>query len=167
MRGLFIAENTGDQSHNCINQNHSCDRAIRQHIIADGNFLIDQMFHDSMIDAFVMPTDDDQMRFVLKVVSPTLDRKRRPAGDIKITFGFLLSIAFCSAFDVRHSAFGVSHLQIFHRRKNRFRLHHHPLPSTERAHHPPHDACRSSNRADYEFEIERAIFLRPFHHAFV
>src|SRR5262249_11530811 len=61
-RGLFIPEHTRDQPHNCIYQNHGRDCTISQDIVSDGNFLIDQVFNDSMIHPFVMPADDDQMR---------------------------------------------------------------------------------------------------------
>src|SRR5207248_11797039 len=62
--GLFVAKNTGDQSHNRINENYRSDCTVRQHIIADGYFLIDQMFNYSMVNAFVMATDDNEMRFL-------------------------------------------------------------------------------------------------------
>src|SRR5207248_9176854 len=62
--GLFIAENALDQTDNRINENDSCDCTIRQHIIADRYFLIDQIFNYSMVNAFIMATDDDEIQFL-------------------------------------------------------------------------------------------------------
>src|SRR4029077_11635940 len=60
VRALFVSVNTGEKPANCSRQNQSCGPAVRQHIIADGYFRVDQMVHYSMIDAFVMPADDNE-----------------------------------------------------------------------------------------------------------
>ena len=67
---LFVAEDTRQQTNNRIDENHRGNRAIRQHIIADRNLRIDQMLDHAVIDSFVMPADDDQMRLARKIRSP-------------------------------------------------------------------------------------------------
>jgi hypothetical protein len=72
-------------------------------------------------------------------------------------------------FRIRCSAFGVRrfHLQFFHRLKNRFYLHHHPLPSSERGiiHHVMFVGRPIAQIVN--LKLERIVFLRPFHHAFI
>ena len=56
-----MPQHAGQQPHDSIDKYHRRNRAIGQHIVADGNLYIDQMFDDAMIDSFVMSTNDDQM----------------------------------------------------------------------------------------------------------
>src|SRR2546423_9097570 len=58
-------------------------------------------------------------------------------------------------------------MQIFHRRKNRLRLHHHPLPSTEgRIIYDVMLVARPSAQV-MNVQVECTTFLSAFHHAFV
>ena len=59
--GLFVTENAGQQSDNGIDQHDRSDRSIGQHVIANRNLQINQMFDHAVIDAFIMPADDDEM----------------------------------------------------------------------------------------------------------
>src|SRR5205085_4640050 len=55
----------------------------------------------------------------------------------------------------------------FHRRKNRLRLHHHPLPSTEgRVIYDAMLVARPSAQV-MNVQVECTTFLSAFHHAFV
>ena len=75
----------------------------------------------------------------------------------------------CLLFGIRCLAFGVRrfHLQFFDRLENRFHLHHHPLPSSERGiiHHMMFVVRPIAQIMNVE--LERTVFLRPFHHAFI
>src|SRR5438067_2563060 len=112
------------------------------------------MFHYSMIDAFVMPTDDNEIRFVCKLFSHSLI-ETAPGGRHQNNLG-------CLMLDVWRL---IS--QIFHRRKNRLRLHHHPLPSAKRriVHHMMFVARPGAQVMNVQ--VECTIFLSAFHHAFV
>jgi hypothetical protein len=66
-RGLLVAECARQQTNNCINQNNCGDRAVGQHIVANRNLEIDQMFDHAVIDSFVMAAENDEMRFLRKL----------------------------------------------------------------------------------------------------
>ena len=53
-----MAQNTRQQSHDRIDENDRGNRAIRQHVIANRDLRVDQMFDDAMIDPFVVPADN-------------------------------------------------------------------------------------------------------------
>src|SRR2546430_4842555 len=78
-----------------------------------------------------------------------------PGGQYKNNFGFLLFV------------FGLLFSQISPRRKNRLRLHHHPLPSTEgRIIYDAMLVARPSAQV-MNVQVECTTFLSAFHHAFV
>ncbi|MEY2575296.1 MAG: hypothetical protein QOF80_783, partial [Verrucomicrobiota bacterium] len=62
---------------------HGRNGAIGQHVIANRNFGINQMFDYPMIHSFVVPADDDDMRLPgkfgrnLLIKSPFLEAYRR------------------------------------------------------------------------------------------
>ena len=62
-----MTEDPWNKSHNGVDKCNRGNRAIREHIVADGNFKIDKVLDDAVIDPFVMTADDDEMRFLRKL----------------------------------------------------------------------------------------------------
>lgn len=78
-RGLLVAERAGEQTYDRIRQHDRSNGTVCKHIIPNGNFKIDKVFNHAVIDAFVMTTNDDEMRFLRKLcrqllVEPTPSR---------------------------------------------------------------------------------------------
>jgi len=65
-KGLFfgrpvVSEDAGDEANDRIDNDRRGEGSISQDIIADGDFLIDESFDDTVIDSFVMSTEEDEM----------------------------------------------------------------------------------------------------------
>jgi len=56
-----VAKDTGAQAHDRVNDNDGCGFATRQDIVADGEFLIDEVFVDALINAFVATADEHEV----------------------------------------------------------------------------------------------------------
>ena len=80
-----MTKNARQQTHNCIDKHNRGNRAVGEHVIADGNFEIDQVLDHAMIHAFVMTANDDEMRFLPESSAAICWSNRRPAGDISTT----------------------------------------------------------------------------------
>ena len=61
-RAVFVAEHAGDQPHHSIRDDRSGERAVGEDVIADADFLIDEVVDDALIDAFVMTAEENEMR---------------------------------------------------------------------------------------------------------
>ena len=68
-----MAQNARQQTRHSIDQHHRGNRAIGQDIIADRDFRVGQMLDHAVINAFIMPADDDQMRLAAKNPPPFAD----------------------------------------------------------------------------------------------
>ena len=62
-RRLLVAEHAGQQSHHGIRDNQRGQRAIGQNVIAERNFLVDQVLGHPLVDPLVVPGDHDEMLF--------------------------------------------------------------------------------------------------------
>ena len=105
-----------------------------------------------MIDPFVMAANDNEMRFLRKLVRHLLI-KPPPGGRHQNDFRL-------SMFDVCWLVF-----KIFHGGKNRFRLHHHPLPAAKGRviNHVMFVGCPIAQVVNVN--IRDSFFLRAFHDA--
>ena len=57
-----MPEHARQQPRDRVDHDNRGNRAIRQHVIADGNLRVDQMLGHAVIDPFVMTADDDEVR---------------------------------------------------------------------------------------------------------
>ncbi|MEI9895718.1 MAG: hypothetical protein WDN28_18000 [Chthoniobacter sp.] len=61
-RAVFIAEHPRQQPHYRIGEDRRGNRAIGQNVIANGNLLIHEMIDHPLVDPFVVPAEQDEMR---------------------------------------------------------------------------------------------------------
>jgi hypothetical protein len=59
----FIAQHAWDKADDRIGDDESSQRSIREHVVPNGNFVIRQVISDTLVNAFVMTRDEDQMAF--------------------------------------------------------------------------------------------------------
>ncbi len=64
LRTLVIAQHTRQQPRHRVNHHHRRQRAIRQHIIADRQFVIRQLLANPLIKPFIVPGHEQQIRFL-------------------------------------------------------------------------------------------------------
>ena len=57
LRAGFVADDIGEQAHDGIDDDQRGERAVGENEIADAEFLVDEMFANALIDAFVMAAD--------------------------------------------------------------------------------------------------------------
>ena len=57
----FVAEHARDQAHDGIGDDESGQRSISKHVIADGNFVVDEVVGDALVDALVVARDENEM----------------------------------------------------------------------------------------------------------
>ncbi len=144
-RGLVVAQHPRQKSNDRIDKDDRSDGTVRQHIIADGNFLVHEVLDNSVIDPFVVAAEDNEMLFGREFASqgllkaPTLRSHENDRA--------------------RLLAEGLD------RREKRFRLHDHPLSSTEgRVVDHVVTIIRPTPQI-MNLQSERARRLRPAHHA--
>ena len=58
----FVAEGVGDVARDGIDEDHGGEFAAGEDVIADGDFEVDAVFDEALVDAFVAATDDDEAR---------------------------------------------------------------------------------------------------------
>jgi len=63
-----MAERSRQQTYYCINKDNRSDRAVGEHVIANRNLEIDQVFDHPVIDSFVMAANNNEMRFPRELV---------------------------------------------------------------------------------------------------
>ena len=105
-RTLFIADGTRNESHNGIGNHRSREFAPGEHIVADGNFLRDQMFADAIIHPLVVPAQDNQILCQRQGVCQGLREDfavgRGKNHFIVVAFTFQLLNAAVHRFDLHH-----------------------------------------------------------------
>jgi hypothetical protein len=60
-RTFVVAQNSGQQPRDRVNHHHRGQRAVRQHIIADGQLVVRQRFPHPLVKTFVMAGDEQQI----------------------------------------------------------------------------------------------------------
>ena len=144
-RGLFMTKHAGQQAYHCIHQYNRSDRAIREYVVTDGDLCVNEVFNYTMIDPLIMTADDDQMFLLCEFRRETL----------------------CETLSLRchqdHETFFCP--QRFHRREDRFRFHHHPLPSAEGRIIDDAMFVGCPIAQIVNVEIDNLIFLGSLHHA--
>ena len=60
----MVAQHARQQSHDRIDHHHCGDGAIRQHIIADAQFLIHARVDDPLVHAFIVSAEKNDVRFL-------------------------------------------------------------------------------------------------------
>ncbi len=76
----FVVEHAGQQPPDRIHNYCRCQFATTEHIIADRNFHRYIMFADALINAFVVPANDQQVVASATGYWPFSDRNRLPSG---------------------------------------------------------------------------------------
>ena len=122
-RALRVSQHAGKKADHSVGENGGRERAIGQDVIADGDFIIDEVIDDPLIDAFVVAAEHDEARsghgiFQGDPLVEAAPRRRhehhagrgRRAGSLVIR---------CSA-------------QRFHGLEERLAFHHHPLAAAVR-----------------------------------
>src|SRR5579883_2127886 len=111
-RTFVITQNPGQQPRHRVNDDHRRQRAIRQHVIADGQFIVRQTLADPLIESFITAADQQQMlelrQFAGNALIELPPRRRKQ----------------------NHARLFVR--QIFNSFKDRLRLQQHPRPAAER-----------------------------------
>ncbi len=67
-----MTQNTRQQAHHRIDEHSRGNGAVRQDIIANRDFRVDQVLVNAMIDSFIMAANDDQVRLVRRIRWPLL-----------------------------------------------------------------------------------------------
>jgi hypothetical protein len=57
----FVAEHPRNQANDRIDHDSCRNRAIGEHVVADRNFFIHESLDDSVIHAFIMTTEEDEV----------------------------------------------------------------------------------------------------------
>ena len=65
-RTFVVAQNSGQQPRDRVNHHHRRQRAVRQHIIADGQFVVGQRLAHAFVKTFVTAADQQQIFFLRK-----------------------------------------------------------------------------------------------------
>ncbi len=60
-RRVAVAQHPGDQAHHGIGDDQRGQNAARQHKVAYGNLIVDQVVGHALIDAFIVATKQDQV----------------------------------------------------------------------------------------------------------
>ena len=55
----FVADDIGEKTHDGVDDDERGKCAVSENEIAEGKFLVDEMFADAFVDAFVMATNED------------------------------------------------------------------------------------------------------------
>src|SRR3989442_5647742 len=58
---FFIAQNARQEPSHCVDNDHYRQRAIREHVITDRQFIIGQLLPHTLIEAFIMARDQKQL----------------------------------------------------------------------------------------------------------
>src|SRR5258708_23554532 len=67
-RAIFVPEHTRQEAHDGIGEDRGGERTIGQDVISDGDFIVDEMVDDTLVDALIMPAKKDEMRPGLRVL---------------------------------------------------------------------------------------------------
>jgi len=68
-RALGIAENAGEEADDGVGDDGGGESAIREDVIADGNFVIHEMVDDALVEALVVAAEEDEVSAGLRVVA--------------------------------------------------------------------------------------------------
>ena len=63
LRGVAVAQDAGDQAHDSIGEDERRQHAAGEDIVANGNFVIDEVVGDALVDAFVVAAKEDEIFF--------------------------------------------------------------------------------------------------------
>lgn len=65
--GLLVAQHAGDETHYGICDHEGGENSAGQDIIPDGNFIIDEVVGDALVDAFVVTAEKNEICFLGKI----------------------------------------------------------------------------------------------------
>ena len=65
--GLAVAQNAGNEAYDGIGYDEGRKHPAREDVVADRDFVIHKMVGDTLIDALVVPTEQDEVLFVCKI----------------------------------------------------------------------------------------------------
>ena len=66
---MFVTEHPWNKARDGVDKHNRRNRAIREHIVADGNLKIDKVFDNTVINSFVMAADYNHV-FTLRKLCP-------------------------------------------------------------------------------------------------
>ena len=79
LRGLVAAQHAGDMARQAVDHHHRGQLAAGEHIIPDGNLLVDQRVNGPLIHALIMPAEKDEV-FLLRQLFGALLGQHGPSG---------------------------------------------------------------------------------------
>ena len=53
-QGFFFTKNIGDKTAESVDENGGWEGAVGEDVVTDGDFLMDEVFTDALVDAFVV-----------------------------------------------------------------------------------------------------------------
>lgn len=63
-QGFFFAKYIGDKTGKGIDEDGGSEGAVGKNVVADGDFLVNELFADALVDAFIVTGDEDEVGFL-------------------------------------------------------------------------------------------------------
>ena len=148
-RAGVVAEHAGDEAHDGVHEDDGGDDAIREDVVADGDFVVHEMVEDALVHAFVVAAEDDEVAALCAKA------------------GVFLRDALIHAPPARahEDDAGLRRAERFHGLEDWLAFHHHALPAAVGRVVGGAVAVVRPVAEVVGLEGEEALFLRALHHA--
>ena len=77
---LVVAEDAGEQADDGVGDDGGGEGAIGEDVVADGDFVVDEVVDDALVDAFVMAAEEDEVRDLGEILGGALGEAAAAGG---------------------------------------------------------------------------------------